>query len=255
MDITGNFDFELINSLIGNWTFPTTTPNQPEVLIQIQTNLMIVHYLVWLLNQIIHLYYFIQAVKLTVSLNQLVMLEISLETRSISNIDISETAISFEINLTVGCSTSVSGERDESSDGDTDEEVIILEKVDGTYWKTAYTNTDGKEFAKYFKLNDSIPSSYVEILLVDIEESCIKSSFTSDNISELRQNYINELSFFSSNYIDGENVTTQFVLSDDESLELSETHGILGGGEDRVSLLQSISETEYNEIKESALVE
>ena len=75
-----------------------------------------------------------------------------------------------------------------------------------------------KEFAKYFKLNDSIPNSYVEILLVDIEESCIKSSFTSDNVSELRQNYINEFSFFSSNYIDGENVTTQFVLSDDEVL-------------------------------------
>ena len=37
------------------------------------------------------------------------------------------------------------------------------------YWKTAYTNTDGGEFAKYFKLNDSIPNSYVEILLVDID--------------------------------------------------------------------------------------
>ena len=69
MNITGNFDFELINSLIGNWTFPTTNANQPEVSIQIQTNLMIVHFLVWFLNQIIHLYYFIQADKLMVSLN------------------------------------------------------------------------------------------------------------------------------------------------------------------------------------------
>ena len=46
-------------------------------------------------------------------------------------------------------------ERETYSEGDTDEEVTsFLEKVDGTYWKTAYTNTDGKEFAKYFKLND-----------------------------------------------------------------------------------------------------
>ena len=36
--------------------------------------------------------------------------EISLGNSGSINIDISETAISFEINLTVGCSTSVSGE-------------------------------------------------------------------------------------------------------------------------------------------------
>ena len=155
--------------------------------------------------------------------------------------------------MTVGCSTSVSGERDESSEGDTDEEVTsFLEKVDGTYWKTAYTNTDGKEFAKYFKLNDSIPNSYVEILLVDIEESCIKSSFTSDNVSELRQNYINELSFFSSNYIDGENVTTQFVLLTTKVLSYQKP--MVFWWRRRQSFITTINfRTEYNEIKESAL--
>ena len=255
MNITGNFDFELINSLIGNWTFPTTNAQSARGVDSNsnKSNDCTFFGLVFKPDYTFILFY--SGGQIDGEFELISNTEISLgNSGSISNIDISETAISFEINLTVGCSTSVSGERDESSEGDTDEEVTsFLEKVDGTYWKTAYTNTDGKEFAKYFKLNDSIPNSYVEILLVDIEESCIKSSFTSDNVSELRQNYINELSFFSSNYIDGENVTTQFVLSDDESLELSETYGILGGGEDRVSLLQSISETEYNEIKESAL--
>ena len=255
MNITGNFDFELINSLIGNWTFPTTNAQSARGVDSNsnKSNDCTFFGLVFKPDYTFILFY--SGGQIDGEFELISNTEISLgNSGSISNIDISETAISFEINLTVGCSTSVSGERDESSEGDTDEEVTsFLEKVDGTYWKTAYTNTDGKEFAKYFKLNDSIPNSYVEILLVDIEESCIKSSFTSDNVSELRQNYINEFSFFSSNYIDGENVTTQFVLSDDESLELSETYGILGGGEDRVSLLQSISETEYNEIKESAL--
>ena len=255
MNITGNFDFELINSLIGNWTFPTTNAQSARGVDSNsnKSNDCTFFGLVFKPDYTFILFY--SGGQIDGEFELISNTEISLgNSGSISNIDISETAISFEINLTVGCSTSVSGERDESSEGDTDEEVTsFLEKVDGTYWKTAYTNTDGKEFAKYFKLNDSIPNSYVEILLVDIEESCIKSSFTSDNVSELRQNYINELSFFSSNYIDGENVTTQFVLSDDESLELSETYGILGGGEDRVSLLQSISESEYNEIKESAL--
>ena len=255
MNITGNFDFELINSLIGNWTFPTTNAQSARGVDSNsnKSNDCTFFGLVFKPDYTFILFY--SGGQIDGEFELISNTEISLgNSGSISNIDISETAISFEINLTVGCSTSVSGERDESSEGDTDEEVTsFLEKVDGTYWKTAYTNTDGKEFAKYFKLNDSIPNSYVEILLVDIEESCIKSSFTSDNVSELRQNYINEFSFFSSNYIDGENVTTQFVLSDDESLELSETYGILGGGEDRVSLLQSISESEYNEIKESAL--
>ncbi|MEK9603049.1 MAG: hypothetical protein VW127_01330, partial [Flavobacteriaceae bacterium] len=109
---------------------------------------------------------------------------------------------------------------------------------------------DGKQYQKYFKLNDSIPDSYVEILLVDVENTCVESTFTSENVSELRQNYIDEFSFYSSNYIDGENVTTQFVLADDQSLQLSETYGVLGLGEDRVSLLESISETEFNDIEE-----
>lgn len=255
MDITGNFDFELINSLIGNWTFPTTNAQSSRGVDSNskKSNDCTFFGLVFKPDYTFILFY--SGGQIDGEFELISNTEISLgNSGSISNIDISETAISFEINLTVGCSTSVSGERDESSDGDSDEEVTsFLEKVDGTYWKTSYTNTDGKELAKYFKLNDSIPNSYVEILLIYIEESCIQSSFTSDNVSELRQNYKNELSFFSSNYIDGENVTTQFVLSDDESLELYETYGILGGGEDRVSLLQSISETEYNEIKESAL--
>ena len=69
MNITGNFDFELINSLIGNWTFPTTNAQSARGVDSNSNKSNDCTFLVWFLNQIIHLYYFIQAVKLMVSLN------------------------------------------------------------------------------------------------------------------------------------------------------------------------------------------
>lgn len=103
MNITGNFDFELINSLIGKWTFPTTNAQSARGLDSNsnKSNDCTFFGLVFKPDYTFILFY--SGGQIDGEFELISNTEISLgNSGSISNIDISETAISFEINLTVG---------------------------------------------------------------------------------------------------------------------------------------------------------
>ncbi|MEK9603048.1 MAG: hypothetical protein VW127_01325, partial [Flavobacteriaceae bacterium] len=123
-NITGNFDYALINSLIGNWTFPSNNTESARGA-DSSTNKSTECTLFGLVfNSDYTFILFYSGGQINGEFELISNTEISLGTNgSITNIEISESAISFDINLTVGCSTNISGEKDESSDENTDQEI------------------------------------------------------------------------------------------------------------------------------------
>ena len=246
MDITGNFDFQLINNILGSWTFQSdieqsAKSSDKNSSISDECNFFGIAFLP---DYTFILYY--SGGEIEGEFRLISNTQISLgNAGTIDEISISSDGnITFKINLTIGCSSSLTGEKDES---DGTEITSFLEKVGGTYWKTSFTNSDGKELMKLFKFSDSIPESYINIMLVDKVENCLLSSFSSEDISELRKNYNDELSFFSNEYVDGENVNVKFTISTNQTLELSESYGLFGSTDDKASLLESITQNEYEE--------
>ena len=255
--VTATFDFEMIDDLIGAWDIANDSSSDKKIVKAPNSGKDVIcgfYALIFNPDYSFTLYYSLGTISGEFYIQD--PTSISLKNYgSITNISFAANGISFNLELDTGCSSDISGDKDDDYDPENPPKSF-LEKLDGKYFRGTWEEYE-RTFTDLISFKDNLPDDFLDLYWIDEDYECILGTWNSSHIAEVIENYDDQLTF---RYTSGLNFK---VLGDASAGPMEGTMSLRSDGTiqiaenfqdddlDRIYILSEVTQEEFNQIIDS----
>ena len=255
--VTATFDFEVIDDLIGAWDIASDSSSDKKMVKAPNSGKDVIcgfYALIFNPDYSFTLYYSLGTISGEFYIQD--PTSISLKNYgSITNISFAANGISFNLELDTGCSSDISGDKDDDYDPENPPKSF-LEKLDGKYFRGTWEEYE-RTFTDLISFKDNLPDDFLDLYWIDEDYECILGTWNSSHIAEVIENYDDQLTF---RYTSGLNFK---VLGDASASPMEGTMSLRSDGTiqiaenfqdddlDRIYILSEVTQEEFNQIIDS----
>ena len=255
--VTATFDFEVIDDLIGAWDIASDSSSDKKIVKAPNSGKDVIcgfYGLIFNPDYSFTLYYSLGTISGEFYIQD--PTSISLKNYgSITNISFAANGISFNLELDTGCSSDISGDKDDDYDPENPPKSF-LEKLDGKYFRGTWEEYE-RTFTDLISFKDNLPDDFLDLYWIDEGYECMLGTWNSSHIAEVIENYDDQLTF---RYTSGLNFK---VLGDASAGPMEGTMSLRSDGTiqiaenfqdddlDRIYILSEVTQEEFNQIIDS----
>ena len=255
--VTATFDFEVIDDLIGAWDIASDSSSDKKMVKAPNSGKDVIcgfYALIFNPDYSFTLYYSLGTISGEFYIQD--PTSISLKNYgSITNISFAANGISFNLELDTGCSSDISGDKDDDYDPENPPKSF-LEKLDGKYFRGTWEEYE-RTFTDLISFKNNLPDDFLDLYWIDEDYECILGTWNSSHIAEVIENYDDQLTF---RYTSGLNFK---VLGDASASPMEGTMSLRSDGTiqiaenfqdddlDRIYILSEVTQEEFNQIIDS----
>ena len=252
--VTATFDFEVIDDLIGAWDIASDSSSDKKIVKAPNSGKDVIcgfYGLIFNPDYSFTLYYSLGTISGEFYIQD--PTSISLKNYgSITNISFAANGISFNLELDTGCSSDISGDKDDDYDPENPPKSF-LEKLDGKYFRGTWEEYE-RTFTDLISFKDNLPDDFLDLYWIDEGYECMLGTWNSSHIAEVIENYDDQLTF---RYTSGLNFK---VLGDASAGPMEGTMSLRSDGTiqiaenfqdddlDRIYILSEVTQEEFNQI-------
>ena len=252
--VTATFDYDVIDKVIGAWDINGESSSADKIFLKSQSGKNVVcgfYALIFNPDYSFTLYYSLGTISGEFFIQDPTSISL-INYGSITNISFGANGVFFNLELNTGCSSNISGEKDDDYDADNPPKSF-LEKLNGTYWKGTWEEF-GTTYTDLISFKDNLPDDFLDLYWIDEVNDCMLGTWNSSHIAEVVENYNDQLIF---KYTSGLNFKTIEGASSDPmdgtmSLRSDGTIQIAENFEDdsldRIYILSEVSQESFNQI-------
>ena len=193
--VTATFDFEVIDDLVGAWDIASDSSSDKKIVKSPNSGKDVIcgfYALIFNPDYSFTLYYSLGTISGEFYIQD--PTSISLENYgSITNISFGANGISFNLELDTGCSSDISGNKDDEYDPENPPKSF-LEKLDGKYFRGTWEEY-GRTFTDLISFKDNLPDDFLDLYWIDEDYECLLGTWNSSHIAEVIENYDDQLTF------------------------------------------------------------
>ena len=181
--VTATFDFEVIDDLIGAWDIASDSSSDKKIVKAPNSGKDVIcgfYALIFNPDYSFTLYYSLGTISGEFYIQD--PTSISLKNYgSITNISFAANGISFNLELDTGCSSDISGDKDDDYDPENPPKSF-LEKLDGKYFRGTWEEYE-MTFTDLISFKDNLPDDFLDLYWIDEDYECILGTWNSSHIA------------------------------------------------------------------------
>ena len=240
--ITATFDFEVLDDLVGAWDIASDSSSDKKIVKAPESGKDVIcgfYALIFNPDYSFTLYYSLGTIRGEFTIEDPTTISL-IGYGSITEISFTAQGVSFNLVLDTGCSSDITGEKDEEYDPE-EPPKSFLERVDGSYWKMT---SEDESYSKILAFRDNLPEEFGDMHDIDEVNQCISQVTNFNEFVEVVENYNDQLIYRYTYYEENEMEGTMSLRSDG-SMQFSENYE--DDSQDRIFTYYEITPEEFEQ--------
>lgn len=240
--ITATFDFEVLDDLVGAWDIESDSSSDKKIVKAPESGKDVIcgfYALIFNPDYSFTLYYSLGTIRGEFTIEDPTTISL-IGYGSITEISFTAQGVSFNLVLDTGCSSDITGEKDEEYDPE-EPPKSFLERVVGSYWKMT---SEDESYSKILAFRDNLPEEFGDMHDIDEVNQCISQVTNFNEFVEVVENYNDQLIYRYTNYEENEMEGTMSLRSDG-SMQFSENYE--DDSQDRIFTYYEITPEEFEQ--------